>query len=171
MTWPMSEDVAQLFRGATKEPLVPLADRGREPILDRKAVEAVLPHRDPFLFIDQVTLLDLEKGLIAARYDLSRAQDVFAGHFPNRPLWPGVLQMEAIGQAGIILYLKRADMSGLSTVTLTHIVGARFMRPVVPGGDVEVLARVLEDGLFFTVVGQCLQDRSVCSIVAATILY
>jgi 3-hydroxyacyl-[acyl-carrier-protein] dehydratase len=171
MNGAMSEEAARVFRDATKGPLVSLADRGREPILDREAIQSVLPHRDPFLLVDQVTALDLERGTIVARYDLSRARRIFAGHFPDHPLWPGVLQVEAIGQAGIILYLKREEVTEPSHVTLTHIAGARFMRPVGPGGDVEILARVLDDGLFFAVVGQCLQNGNICSIAAVTILH
>jgi 3-hydroxyacyl-[acyl-carrier-protein] dehydratase len=170
MTWAMSEEVAMIFRAAEKEPVMPFADRGRAPILDRSAIEAVLPHRAPFLFVDRVTALDLDRGLIVAGYDLAQTKDVFAGHFPNRPIWPGVLQIEAIGQAGCLLYLKRAEASARIGVTVTHILGARFIRPITPGSDVEVLAHGREDGLFFTIVGQCLQNGAICSIAAVTII-
>src|SRR5262249_10837202 len=109
-----------------------------------------------------------ERGLIAARYDLGRARDVLAGHFPAYPVWPGVLQVEAVGQAGIVLNLRRAGEAAPPNVALTHVLGARFMRPVLPGGDVEILARVLEDGLFFTIVGQCLRDGAICSVAAVS---
>jgi 3-hydroxymyristoyl/3-hydroxydecanoyl-(acyl carrier protein) dehydratase len=170
MSWAISEEIAMIFRAAEKEPLMPFAHRDRAPILDRSAIEAVLPHRAPFLFVDRVTALDLDRGLIAARYDLAQAKDVFAGHFPNRPIWPGVLQIEAIGQAGCLLYLKRVEASGHIGVTVTHILGARFIRPITPGGDMEVLAHGREDGLFFTIVGQCLQNGVICSIAAVTII-
>ncbi len=168
MTWTMSEEIAQALSGAAKEPLVALAGRGGESILDRKGVEAILPHRDPFLFVDRVAMLDLEAGIIAAYYDLSRAQDVFAGHFPNHPIWPGVLQVEAIAQAGIILYLKQIGAPRPPNVSLTHIAGARFLRPIAPDGELGILARVFEDGLFFTVVGQCLLEGNVCSVATVS---
>jgi 3-hydroxyacyl-[acyl-carrier-protein] dehydratase len=162
--------LAELLRQMRKESLLPPAPRGREPLLDRSGVEALLPHRDPFLFVDQVTALDTDAGLIAARYDLGRARDVLAGHFPGQPVWPGVLQVEAIGQAATILYLRQAGLGAVPRVLATHILSARFMRPITPGDDIEILARVFDDGLFFTAVGQCLQRAAICSVAAVQLL-
>ncbi len=164
----MSPEIAEVFRRAAKEPLLAPGSNEGEPLLDRSQVERLLPHRDPFLLIDRVTSLDLKEGLIAARYDLSAAGPVFAGHFPHHPVWPGVLQIEAVGQAGILLHLKRSEGTELESVALTHVLQARFIREVTPGGDVEILARVFEDGLFFTIVGQCLRDGEICSAAAVS---
>ena len=141
-------------------------ERAVEPILDRKAIEAVLPHRAPFLFLDRVTALDSGRGLIAARYDLTQAGGVMSGHFPNHPVWPGVRQVEAIAQAGCLLHLTQSEASRPSSVALTHIVAARFMRPIGPRGEVEVLARLVEEGLFAAVIGQCVYDGALCSVAA-----
>jgi 3-hydroxyacyl-[acyl-carrier-protein] dehydratase len=168
MIWDVTEEVKAILSQAVRGPLLSAEQREGAPVLDRLAIEALLPYRDPFLLVDQVTYLDLDAGVIAARYDLSRAGAVFAGHFPGYPVWPGVLQVEAIGQAGGILYLKRVQSPGIESVALTRILGARFQRPVRPGRDVEFVSQVLEDGLFVTVVGQCLQDGSVCSAAALT---
>lgn len=168
MTRPIAPEVAELLRLAEKEPLVPAERRALGPSLDRAAIQAALPHRDPFLLIDRVTALDLEEGSVAARFDLARSREVLAGHFPDHPVWPGVLQIEAVGQAGILLVLRRAGEERPPSVALTHVLGARFMRPVLPGGDVEVLARVLEDGLFMTIIGQCLRDGEICSVAAVS---
>lgn len=163
-------EAAALLHRAAREPLVPLAQRREATLLDRGAVEELLPHRDPFLFVDEVTFLDQDGGLIATRASLARAEAVFAGHFPGHPVWPGVLQVEAIAQAGGLLYLKRSGLAGVPQVALTHILGARFMRPVRPGADLEVVAGVFEDGLFVTIVGQCLQGETVCSLAALHVL-
>jgi len=171
VTWAMPDEVGRILREATKEPLLSAGRRDGETVLDRRAVLSLLPHRDPFLFIDRVTLLDVEQGLIAARFDLSRAPEVFAAHFPDRPVWPGVLQVEGIAQAASLLVLKRAERVDPTMVTLTHVQGARFLRPVAPGAELEILARVLDDGLLYTVVGQCLQGGEVCSVASVTILY
>lgn len=162
----LPDEIRPLFRSAMKTPLVALDSRPAETVLDRRGIEAILPHRDPFLLIDRVTRIDAEEGLVVACYDLSRAQEVFQGHFPEYPVWPGVLQVEAIGQAGILLYLRRGDGASAGRVTLTHILAARFMHPVTPGGEVEIVARTLEDGLFFIVVGQCFQNGNICSVAA-----
>lgn len=168
MTRPIPDEVAAVLKRAEKEPLLPLAAEAGTPLLDREAVMALLPHRDPFLLVDRVTALDPDEGLIAARYDLARAEGVLAGHFPGQPVWPGVLQIEAIGQAGIVCHLRRSGEGAPPSVALTHVLAARFLRPVRPGGDVVVLARVLEDGLFFTIVGQCLRDGEICSVAAVS---
>jgi 3-hydroxyacyl-[acyl-carrier-protein] dehydratase len=120
--------------------------------------------------VDQVTVLDLDRALIAARYDLSRAEDVFAGHFPGYPVWPAVLQVEAIMQAGVILFAGLSGTSGLARATVVHVNEARFMRPIVPGDDVEIFAHLIEDSLLYTVVGQCLQNGSICSVVSTDLL-
>jgi 3-hydroxyacyl-[acyl-carrier-protein] dehydratase len=172
MTWTMSEEVAEILHAATKKPLIPSVNQSAESVFDREAIQAVLPHRDPFLFLDRVTQIDFEEGFIAARHDLSREQDVLAGHFPNHPVWPGVLQVEAIGQAGIFLMYMREGVVEPLQVTLTHIAGARFIRPILPGSEVEIQAKVLDDtGLLFTVAGQCIQGGEVCSVAVLTNLY
>jgi len=165
MKWDLPQTVAELLELMIKAPLVPAQERGAT-ILDLASIEAILPHRDPFLFVDRVTLLDLERGLIGTRYSLSQSSAVLAGHFPNHPVWPGVLQVEAVAQAGGLYHLKQTGAPPAPSATLTHILAARFMQPVLPGPDLEVVARVLEDGLFVMIVGQCLQNDTVCSVAA-----
>jgi 3-hydroxyacyl-[acyl-carrier-protein] dehydratase len=162
----ISPEIAALFRHAEKTPLLPPA---LAPVLDRATIEALIPHRDPFLLLDEVYFFDLPNGLIAARYDLERARDVLAGHFPGHPVWPGVLQVEAIGQAACVLHARRGH-DGATNVAATHILGARFLRPITPMGAVEIVAQVVEDGLFFTAVGQCFQHQKLCCVAAISAL-
>ncbi len=134
-------------------------------MLDRRAIEGLIPHRDPFLLVDRVDHVDREAATIVCTYDLDRATPVLEGHFPRRPMWPGVLQVEAIGQAGICLVnlLSGAgDRGEEPSFILTQILGAEFVRPVTPGGSVEIVARAVFDGLFTILVGQCLQHDVVC---------
>jgi hypothetical protein len=80
-----------------------------------------------------------------------------------------VLQLEAIGQAGLcLLRLLEPPPPGeeAPVLALTDILAGRYLRPVVPDGDVEIVARAMRDGLFAIVVGQCLQDGLVCSAAA-----
>ncbi len=126
---------------------------------------SVLAHRDPFLFIDRVTLLDLERGIAVARYDLSRSADVFSGHFPGYPIFPGVLQIEAVAQAGLFLLGTRlGDEWEGSEVRAAHLHGSRFLRPVPPEGEMEIVTQVFDEGLFTMYVGQCLYNGDVCSV-------
>jgi 3-hydroxyacyl-[acyl-carrier-protein] dehydratase len=160
------EGIDQVFLDASRKPMIASTESYGHPVLDRTAVQKLIPHRDPFLFIDSVTLMDRERNLIAARYDLARGKAVFAGHFPSRPVWPAVLQVEAIGQAGLVLYTKMLNTVGLPDVVATHILGARFLNAVPPGEILEINASLFEDGLFCTIVGQCLCRGVICSAAA-----
>lgn len=157
------------FEAASARPMIPAAERRRGPTLDRGEVRRLIPHRDPFLFVDRITCVDRDGSTIVCRYDLGSAAALVAGHFPSRPVWPGVLQIEAIGQAGLCLaaLLHGAGTNeGARGLALTHVLGARFVRPVTPAGDLEVVSRMLPDGLFTIFVGQCLQRDAVCCVAA-----
>lgn len=165
MTWSIPEEVAAVMRTAEKQRLAPPADGAT--VLDRAGIEALVPHRGDALLLDRVSALDAARGTVVARYDLGRAAAAMAGHFPGHPVWPGVAQVEAIGQAGLVFALATvAPAPGLSEVAVARILGARLIRPVRPPADVEIVARVMEDGLFRVVVGQCLVDGQICSVAA-----
>jgi 3-hydroxyacyl-[acyl-carrier-protein] dehydratase len=166
---PGAPDVQALLESAARQPWLPAAERQRGPVLDRRAIEDLIPHRDPFLFLDRITRVDPGSGLIVCRYDLHATEPVLAGHFPQHPVWPGVLQVEAIGQAGLCLLQLTGGSPSSSNphgIALTRILAARFIRPVLPGAPVEIVTRGLADGLFTVLVGQCLQHDAVCSVAA-----
>jgi 3-hydroxyacyl-[acyl-carrier-protein] dehydratase len=166
----MAPEVAAAFRAAMKTPLCSTELRTGEPLLDSAGIEARIPHRGPFLLLDRVHAIDTPSRSIVASYDLARAADVLAGHFPAHPVWPGVLQIEAVGQAGLVLHRELSADPATESVALTHVLGARFIGEVTPGGSVEIHARIWDDGLFMTIVGQCLQDRRICSVAAVSAL-
>ena len=162
-------EVDELMGRTSRRPWLGKAERTSGPRFDRSIIETWLPHRDPFLFVDEVTHFDGENRTVVCRYDLARSAEILAGHFPGYPILPGVLQVEAIGQAGLcLLQLLRDGVhdSAEPLFALTHITAARFMRPVLPGQELEIVARVLNDGAFVVVVGQCLQGDKVCSVAA-----
>lgn len=99
--------------------------------LDALEIKKILPHRYPFLLVDKVIDLDLEQGTIVAQKCVTVNEEFFQGHFPNAPIMPGVLVMEALAQAGgILVHLK----SGNGKIALLlSVKNAKFRRPVKPG--------------------------------------
>src|ERR1051325_1877179 len=100
--------------------------------LDINGILRILPHRYPFLLIDRVTEL-VPKQRIVALKNVTCNEPFFAGHFPNLPIMPGVLIVEAIAQAGGALLLTEVEDRDEKLMVFTGIEKARFRRPVVPG--------------------------------------
>jgi 3-hydroxyacyl-[acyl-carrier-protein] dehydratase len=160
-------EVDAWLRTASRAPMLHTAERQSDRSLDRRDIEKLLPQRGGFLLIDAITHIDRDHATIGCRYTLDRAIPVLDDHFPGEPVWPGVLQVEAVGQAGICMIRLLAERDGAARhgFVLTQILGAQFMHPITPdSGDVEIVARVIPDGLFHIVIGQCLQHHTVCSV-------
>lgn len=104
--------------------------------MDIRKIVKILPHRYPFLLVDRVVELDLEKGVITGTKNLTINEAFFQGHFPEAPLMPGVLILEALAQTGGILVHLRDNREKVAI--LLGVQDAKFRRPVRPG-DVLVL--------------------------------
>jgi 3-hydroxyacyl-[acyl-carrier-protein] dehydratase len=97
-----------------------------------REIEAVLPHRYPFLMIDQIDEIDDDK--VVARKLVSRNEPHFEGHFPGHPVMPGVLIVEAMAQAGAIFAARFTKFDPQKQVIyFMGIDGVKFRKPVVPG--------------------------------------
>ena len=120
-------------------------------MMDIHAVLKQLPHRYPFLLVDRV--VELEKGkTIKALKNVTINEPFFQGHFPHRPVMPGVLMLEALAQAAALLAFDALNTSPSDDMVyyFAGIDGARFKRPVEPGDqlilDVELLR--MKAGIF-----------------------
>jgi 3-hydroxyacyl-[acyl-carrier-protein] dehydratase len=108
--------------------------------LGREQIEAILPHRDPFLLIDEV--VELEPGeRVVARKRVRGDEWWFAGHFPGRPVMPGVLIVEAMAQAGAVAVLSEEENRG-RIAFFGGIDDVRFKRIVEPGEELELECRL-----------------------------
>ena len=99
----------------------------------RDVIETIIPHRDPFLFLDEV--VELEPGArVLARKQVREDEWFFPGHFPERPIMPGVIIVEALAQAGAVAVLSVEENRG-KLALFAGIDGVRFKRIVEPGDE------------------------------------
>ena len=141
--------------------------------IGRDDIKRIIPHREPFLFLDRLTGIDIAAGLISGERRIVHDDPVFRGHFPDYPIYPGVLELEMVGQLGLCLhYFLRAQTTTISSdaspvmVRATRLVGAYYQEPVLPDAQVSLLIKLLEnDGFFATVIGQAIVADTVACVV------
>jgi 3-hydroxyacyl-[acyl-carrier-protein] dehydratase len=106
----------------------------------RDEIESILPHREPFLLIDEV--LEFEAGKrVVARRTVREDEWYFAGHFPGRPVMPGVLIVEAMAQTGAVAVLAQEENRG-KIAYFAGIDDCRFKRIVEPGDKLELVCEI-----------------------------
>jgi 3-hydroxyacyl-[acyl-carrier-protein] dehydratase len=103
-----------------------------------------LPHRYPFLMVDKVIFLEASKKIIAVK-NVTFNEPHFQGHFPNHPIMPGVLIIEAMAQAGALMVTAAPEFNAEDKlVYFLSIDGAKFRKPVVPGDVLELHIEVIQ---------------------------
>jgi 3-hydroxymyristoyl/3-hydroxydecanoyl-(acyl carrier protein) dehydratase len=166
-----AERAAALVRTGKKRPLWTPGPLTHEVSLGREAIERLLPHRDPFLFVDRITAIDLRVPAISGRRRIDPRDPIFAGHFPGAPLYPGVLQLETMGQLGICLahlvtkgtHEVAPDLAP-AAVRALKIHGAIFVAEVLPADELTILASLIESDAYGAVcAGQILKGDGVAS--------
>ena len=111
-------------------------------ILDVNEIQKILPHRYPFLFVDGIVEMERLKRVVGVK-NVTINESFFQGHFPGKPIMPGVLIIEAMAQTGGLLLLQEVPDRENKLLYFVAVDGARFRRPVVPGDQLKLEITVI----------------------------
>jgi len=136
-------------------------------MIDVVEIQEILPHRFPFLLIDKVTDLTPSESLIGYK-NVTIGEHIFQGHFPGHPIYPGVMILEGMAQAGGILAFKSMDASeeeiANKVVYFMSIDKAKFRNPVRPGDRLEYRVNVIKHkGTIWVLKGEAYVDDTLVS--------
>lgn len=133
------------------------------PKWDIEWILSVLPHRYPILLVDRVLELEPQKRIVAIK-NVTVNEPIFQGHFPGRPVFPGVLLIEGMAQAGGLLLLQDIPDRSRKLIYFAGIEEAKFRRPVVPGDQVRYELEVLRlRSTFSKLAGRVTVDGQLCA--------
>jgi len=161
------EELEAVVRHARKRRLWEPSQETRAVSFGRADVERILPHRDPFLFVDAITAVDLEQAALSGRRTICPDDPIFVGHFPGQPIYPGVLQIETMGQLGVCLAHfsngrthEIAPDARPTDVRAFKVHHALFQAEVLPGDGLTILAKLLSSDEYTAIcAGQLLKTR------------
>lgn len=136
--------------------------------LEVEDIKEILPHRYPFLLVDRV--LKLDKNHITSYKNVTANEEFFNGHFPGKPIMPGVLQVEAMAQSGAIMVMKmHVENPTDNLVVFTNINKAKFRRSVVPGDQFHMEIDLTKQRRnFITMEGEGTVDGDIACELEAT---
>ena len=112
----------------------PIIDFNQPPLYNKEKIKSILPHREPFLFIDEIREIG-EDFIIGTKF-VKKEEEYFKGHFPAEPVMPGVLQLETMAQAGGVLILSTVENPQDYLTFFMKIDNAKFKRKVVPNDTI-----------------------------------
>ncbi len=109
----------------------PIINLNEEPLYNKEKIKSILPHRHPFLFLDEIR--EIGEDFIVGTKFVKKEEEYFKGHFPAEPVMPGVLQLETMAQAGGILILSSVENPQDYLTFFMKIDNAKFRKKVIPG--------------------------------------
>ncbi|WGK68655.1 beta-hydroxyacyl-ACP dehydratase [Candidatus Haliotispira prima] len=197
-----ANEIDRLLRKWRKKPLWSLvteAVRWQEFRFGEDVLHKLLPHRSPFLLCGElrrfadVGLPDSPSGLLSGQNYIAADDPVFRGHFPDYPVYPGVLQLEMVGQLALCLgyfqeqlellrgshgstgapLIPAPEQDRTLNIRASRVLGAYYLRPVLPGRAVELQACQLghSDGFFAKMFGQVIADGQVTMVCAQEVCF
>jgi 3-hydroxyacyl-[acyl-carrier-protein] dehydratase len=174
-----SQELKQIAKSSRRHPLWTPPASAVGTSLGRREIERLLPHRDPFLLLDQVTEVDLTEQTIRGQRRIDPDDPVFRGHFPGHPVYPGVLQLEMIGQLALcLLYFLTSGSTRITAATVPRNVRAvkvhfaEFLSPVGPGDELSVICRAIRlDDFTGICAGQILRKETICSFGVSEVYF
>lgn len=119
----------------------PIYDCNKESLLDVQKIKELLPHRYPFLMVDKI--IDIKEKHIIGVKNITTNEPIFTGHFPSEPVFPGVLQIEAMAQVGGLYVLNQLDPTKNYSTYFMKIDGIKFRQKVVPGDTLIIKVELL----------------------------
>jgi beta-hydroxyacyl-ACP dehydratase FabZ len=141
-------------------------------ILDTRAIQELLPHRPPFLFVDRIIELIPRERIVGIK-QVTINEPFFQGHYPGAPVMPGVLIIEALAQVGAVLVLRELEDRHRRIPLFSGISSAKFRRPVVPGDTLVLEVTALRVGSRVQkmrgeakVDGQLVAEAEIMSVIA-----
>ncbi len=130
-------------------------------MLDINEIKKIIPHRYPFLLVDKIIECDDDSQIVGIK-SVTMNEPFFQGHFPEFPVMPGVLIVEAMAQVACILAMRVLKKEGHSSVFFTGIDGVKFRKPVVPGDVLRLeLTKTKQRGELFRFDGKALVEEQV----------
>ena len=140
-------------------------------LMDIKEIQSIIPHRYPMLLIDRIVELEPLKRIVAIK-NITINEEVFQGHFPGAPVFPGVMIIEAMAQTGAVLLFREIPNREEKLLYFTGIEEARFRRPVLPGDQLRLEATVLKYKMGYAklraeayVDGQVVAEATITSVL------
>ena len=106
-------------------------------MIERSEIETMIPHRPPFLWIDRVEELEPGERCVAVKF-VDPADPIFAGHFPAKPILPGVLIIEAVAQTAGVMLGSAAPQGDAGIALLAAVSRFKFLKPVIPGQQLRI---------------------------------
>jgi beta-hydroxyacyl-ACP dehydratase FabZ len=138
-------------------------------MMDINEIKKIIPHRYPFLLVDRIIECDFDSRIVGIK-NVTADEPFFQGHFPEFPVMPGVLIIEALAQTACILGLKILKLEGQGSVLFTGIDGAKFRKPVIPGDQLRLeLTKIKQRKSLFRFEGKAFVDDKLateCTIQA-----